>query len=449
MAETSETIAPTPIEGDGDRLLEDDVVVVPTNDPDIAAQPEFFEELRILVGIMFGKSAQHRLYAIVQTVPNGGFPPPGSAEPVNEVPYNAVLAGSTVTDGRLAFVATRSKDDGVDFIIQHEGRSLGGPTHPDTPGPEWNPPIDLGLPKKAKFKQLQLGLNAAGLLSVNGLDEKGDVWWLFQNPPVKVEKEITITPPGSDTPITTKVFVIEPADPPFGVWQKLPGVVASKIVLTNNPDGRIILLGLTDAGGKSNLVRNEQRTAAATHPSDWTGWQTVAPGAITPFTDVAVSIDSNNVVNAFVVDGDRKISHTKQDPAGSQTWTPYFRPGLPQAELESVAAGLDGDGDIALAAVDTNGAVWSIQQKSAKTAQWTSWQPIIEVDPPSAIDFQYNADGRLTLFGLTPDTKGSDGLLWSVDQAALDSTEWSASIARHGSDGVVYTVLRDLRLARS
>jgi hypothetical protein len=59
-------------------------------------------------------------------------------------------------------------------------------------------------------------------------------------------------------------------------------------------------------------------------------------------------------------------------------------------------------------------------QWSAKSQQWSGWNLLQEAGS-LALALDYNADGRLTLFGhQRPDLGG----LWYMSQMVRDSTEW-------------------------
>ena len=246
--------------GEGLALLEDDVAVPPSNDPDAAVASVAFPELRILVAAMVGgNGAACRLVTVDQEHANGPFPPPGGGEPVNEVAYEPILATATAEDGRIAIVAVRADDKGVDLILQESGESASGPTHPSSPGAEWADALDLGRPADVDFKALCLGLDAQGLITVFGVSHTGDVWWLCKNPPRIVETEVTVTPPGASGPITVTVGEQRPADPPFSDWQKLAGAVVAKLALANNIDGRILLMAVTDGKHRRRISSSTSR----------------------------------------------------------------------------------------------------------------------------------------------------------------------------------------------
>ncbi|MDJ0929599.1 hypothetical protein [Breoghania sp.] len=160
-------------------------------------------------------------------------------------------------------------------------------------------------------------------------------------------------------------------------------------------------------------------------PNDWYGWQAVGEGGLVPFTDLAASIDENGSMNVSAVDSQTEVSHAKQQVASGRLWTGYTHLGLTLAGLGAVAAGLDGNGNVALGSVNGDGVVWTTQERTALSARWSGWQPSAHAPRTLALTFQASAHGTLALFDLTPpDVEG--GSVWMIGQAGLDSTEWSA-----------------------
>lgn len=431
------------IEGEGPRQTEDDVVVPPSNDPDAMSGPVIFENSRILLAVMVPQSGGGNLLCtLAQTGVNQPFAPAKDAEKVNDTLYGDVLAGSTATDGRLALIATRQSDGGVDLLLQHMGESAAGPTHPESGGPEWEKAIDLGLPAGATFTKLQMGQDSAGRLVMFGLTETGDVWWLFRNPPRVVETKVTITPPGASQPIEITVPELRPADPPFSDWQKLAGPSLHDITMTNNADGRVILFG--SPAGAASLMWNEPRAMNPSHPTDWRGWNAVAEGGYPPFSNLTASIDRKGAVNVFALDESGEVAHVRQQPPGGDTWSGYLRPGLTQQRLVTLDSGLDGNGNIALAATTAAGVAWVNQEERSGQLHWHGWEAVAAYVESMMIDLEYNGDGRLTMIGIAG--KAPAGRMWSLDQAGLDSTEWSSRPDQLGLEAATFVALRDLRV---
>ena len=432
--------------GEGLALLEDDVAVPPSNDPDAVVASAAFPDLRILVAAMVGQDgAPCRLVTVDQERANGPFPPPGAGEPVNDVAYEPILATATAKDGRIAIVAVRADDKGVDFILQESGESVSGPTHPSSPGAEWADALDLGRPADVAFKALCLGLDAQGLISVFGVSQTGDVWWLRKNPPRIVETEVTITPPGASNPITVTVGEQRPADPPFSDWQKLAGAVVGNLALANNIDGRILLLAITEGNAGGDIVINEPRVMNATHPTDWYGWEPVGNRGLAPFSHIVALPDDSGAVSVFAVDSQKEVSHARQTRAGAREWTEYTHPGLGLAGFGVIAAGFGTSGNVVLGAVSAEGIAWTNREVFAADRTWSGWQPSARVPASVALEFEYSADEALSLFGLTPPAL-EDGTIWMITQAAPGSTEWSATTTPILKGAVAMSVARDLRL---
>ena len=431
---------------DTSALLEDDVAVPPSNNPDAVAETVRFTDMRILVAAMVGgQGGGYQLVTTAQETADGPFPPAGGGIPVNGVAYEAVLAGASAKDGRIALAAVRAGDKGVDLILQHAGESASGPTHPATAGAEWEKPLDLGSPADTVFAALQVGLDAQGRIAVFGVSGTGDVWWIYKNPPKVVMTTVTITPPGTTEPITIEVPEQRPADPPFSDWQKLDGARVAKLVLANNADGRIVLFAITTSAGGGDVVFNEPRVMNASHPTDWYGWEPVAADSLAPFTDIGASLDDNDAVNVFALDAQHEISHARQVKAGGRNWTSYAHPGLTLAGLDCMAAGLDASGNVALAGATGEGVVWTNLERAGRIGVWSGWQPSAHAPAATALEFEFNANGSLGLFGLTP--PGNGGIIWMLAQAAPGSTEWGARSTPVLTGASAMTVVRDLRIA--
>src|SRR5262249_2783338 len=149
---------------------------------------------------------------------------------------------------------------------------------PNTLSEEWNTPVSLGTPSgsPAGFNFLAMAFDADGRVEVFGTGNNDTIWWKYQNPNRIVSKTITITPPGTDTPMTITVNEVAPPLTPWSDWFQIPGQLRP-IKALRNADGRIILFGINRDG---HLYRNEQKVARALQPSDWAGWvQMDTPGS--------------------------------------------------------------------------------------------------------------------------------------------------------------------------
>ena len=87
----------------------------------------------------------------------------------------------------------------------------------------WNATVSLGKPAGVKaFAYLAMAVDADARVEVFGTARTdGTIWWKYQNPNRIVQKTVTITPPGTNTPITVTVNEIEPPQTPWSDWMQL------------------------------------------------------------------------------------------------------------------------------------------------------------------------------------------------------------------------------------
>jgi hypothetical protein len=107
----------------------------------------------------------------------------------------------------------------------------------------------------------------------------------------------------------------------------------------------------------------------------------------------------------------------------------------------NVAAGIDADDHLMLAASSGNGPIYINQQRDVEQAQWSGWMPIMPAQNVGVLALEYNADGRLTLFRRNTNSNS----LTAVSQVAINSTEWEAQWNELSSkDVMAVAVVRDL-----
>jgi hypothetical protein len=409
----------------------------PPRDPPTKLVP-FFQLSRLMVVAVLGSTS--RLVYRAQTKPNG--PWEANWSPIDTTPqlYGWIAAG-IAGDGRVAVVAQRaSGPPGVSFIIEA----------PDSNVVEsWNPPVDLGKPTGANnLSQLAMVADRDGRIEVFALDVIGTdpggcrVWWKYQNPNRIVQKQVKVTPPGTDTPITVTVDETAPPATPWSDWFLLPGGLVT-IQAKRNADGRVILFGVNSLG---HLYRKEQNVAQALQPSDWTSWVQMDDDVTKTFSTFSATLDKLGAVNLFAIAQGGQVFHARQAPACTSTWAGWTTPGFIREGVQALAASLDGDDDIVLVATDKARIHNTNQQRNAEAQQWTGWIAFNIADHPAQLALDYNADGRLSLFShwlLAP--APPYGGLWVASQMKLDSTEWElASTPLAASDIRQYAVVRDL-----
>lgn len=402
-------------------------VLIDTVDPDEVDQealPGFFELSRLMVVALVAKSGGgFALKTRSQTEPNGPWAADWS--PVGDGTYANLLAAGQTIDGRIAILVQTESNPTVDLIVE---------AHPEPSGTRtWDPPVNLGMPPAAgSLSSLAMGIDAGGRLEVFVVTPAGEVWWKYRNPDRVVEK--TITYEGRQITVWEK----EPPAEPWSDWLPLAGQVIAQLTVANNADDRIILFGTDEKG---NVYRNEQAKPQSLKPDDWSGWVAMTDHRITDLRGPVAIMDRNDALNLFAVGNWGHTVHCKQNPPASATWGAWSRPGIIGTPVLALAAGIDGDGLIALAGLDKNLGIYANTQVSAEFAQWRGWECIAHAEQDGNLALNYNADGRLTLF-LRMATQGG---LMCLSQIALNSTEWDAGWTVLAESGVgSFVMVRNL-----
>lgn len=410
--------------------LEDDAVLPGDGDPEITP----FAELSRLMVIGIDVNQGNKLLWTAQTEPNG--PWSGKWAAINDTAYIVLGTGST-TDGRVALAAqTKDAPLAVHYIDE-------APQGPD--GQErWNAPVNLGMPDGlAGFHQLAMTRDADGRIEIFGVDDSGgNVWWIYQNPPKIVEKTEKIIPPGQTEPIEVHVMVPEPPDKPWSDWTPLPGQHVSRMTVTNNADGRVMLIAMGQDPQDRAVYVSQQKTGKALTAADWTGWvridNAMSGGAGSVPT---AALDRQGAVNIFMVGSLAEVVQIRQDPPGGESWSEWVRPGMTGGVIFNVVAAIDGDDHIALMSVGEHEELYFNQQIDSLFQQWTGWQQVGKVPGFGLAGMDYNADGALTFF----QSNSRENSLYYVDQFTIDSTSWSAGWAMLVDNGIfTYGVVRDL-----
>jgi hypothetical protein len=398
--------------------------------PPFKPKPPFFFELSRLMVVATDENG--RLVYKAQTKPNG--PWEANWTPIDTAHSFGPMAAGLTGDGRVAVVGEPKPGPNVLYIDEK----------PDTLTQQWNAPFNLGNPPGVSaFISLSLTPDADGRVEVFGVDSAHNIWWKYQNPNRIVQKTVTITPPGTKTPITVTVDEVAPPLTPWSNWFQIPGGLA-QIKALRNADGRIILFGINPDG---HLYRNEQKVARALQPGDWAGWVQMDNGISgTVFVNtLAPTLDAAGAVNLFVINQGRQVLHARQSPPNTATWTGWTTPGLIRGGVQAVAAGVDGDDHLVVAATDLGQFHNMTWQFDVEAQQWSGWTAFQTGGPVhSALD--YNADGRLTFFshpltGLPPPNFGG---LFCVSQVAFDSTEWELGWTQLAEKVSQFAVVRDL-----
>ncbi len=398
----------------------------------------FFELSRLMVVALIRKkgSSDIQLMSRGQTRPNGPWEPDWS--PIDPKQGYGIMAAGSTQDGRVAIVAQNiASTPGVFYIDEDENDD--GPKQPN-----WNTPVDLKTPgKNLTVRHLAMARGTSGRIEIFAIDQEfGNIWWIYQNPPKIVTKTIKVTPPGATKPITITVQETAPPDKPWSDWIKLSGVLSS-IVAANMADNRIILFGLNAA---QEVWRSEQTVPQALKLADWSKWERMDNNYSGKFVALAPALDKAGAVNLFGINQGGQVLQARQSPPASASWGPWATPGYIRAGVQALATGIDGDGDVAIVATDSQKFHNCNFLRSATFQEWSGWKSFGLTSYPVQIALDYNADGRLVLFShwVLPQSVGIGGL-WCAEQIAFDSTEWSLEWIELAPGGVVqFEVVRDL-----
>jgi hypothetical protein len=393
-------------------------------------QPAFFELSRLMVVAING--ATNQLMQIAQVSPNG--PWASGFTPMVTGAYALMTSGIT-RDGRVAVIAAPVGQSDLVYIDEEANQQ---------PGVEsWNSPVSIhGPPNTQAYVSLAMSRDVDGRIEVFAVPDSGQIWWSYQNPDQLVTKQVTVTPPGTTTPIVVTVQEMAPPSTPWSDWIQIPGGLVS-IKSMRQGDGRIALFGINSNG---QLYRCVQNVAAAFTASDWSGWVEIDDNFTGKFAQVELIVGPMGSLHAFGLTQSGQIYHTKQVPAASDTWTPWTTIGFTRTPFNALAVGIDGDGHILVAASDTTKVHSFNSQTNAATGEWTGWREFANSDYPVVLALDYNADGRLTLFSHWIDLPpGPFGGLWTISQSASDSTEWTIQWNQlAGRDILQFQVVRDL-----
>ncbi|WP_167448994.1 hypothetical protein [Mesorhizobium hawassense] len=368
----------------------------------------FFELSRLMVvGI---DADAGRLIQKAQTSPNG--PWPSAWSPIAPGAWVIMTAGIT-KDGRVAVVGQQAGTVNLSFIAEDPNQA--------GPAEKWLAPVNVGAPPGAtSYQKLSMARDVDGRIEIFLTDNQGRIWWMYQNPDVIVQVQKTITPPGTTTPIVVTVDELRPPAQPWSAWQQISGGLVA-ITALRQADGRIALFGINS---NLQLYRCQQAIAQALKPSDWTQWVQIDNG--NKITEMAPVVGPLGATNLFAMTQPGQVLHTKQQPAGSDTWTVWATPGYSRVPKYTLCAGIQGDGDIMLAASDQQHVHSFNAQYDAATQNWSGWRDFNSSGANTRLSLDYNADGRLALFSMMITNDGSNSL-WTINQMAMDSSEWEWS----------------------
>ncbi|QND67826.1 hypothetical protein HB777_30360 [Mesorhizobium loti] len=393
------------------------------------AGASFFELSRLMVVAI--DSAAGRLIQKAQTAPNGPWPAAWSI--IAPGTFVQMTAGIT-KDGRVAVVAQLSGSPNL-FFITEDANQVG-------PIDKWTAPMNIGAPPgAASYYGFSMARDVDGRIELFVLDNQARIWWIYQNPDQIVQVQKTVTPPGTSTPIVVTVDVLVPPAKMWSDWLQIPGGLVS-ISAIRQADGTIALFGINSG---ANLYRCQQNKAQALKVADWTGWVQIDTPGTGGFAVMAPVVGPLGATNLFALTKGGQALHTRQKPAGTDSWTPWAMTEYSRVGKYTLAAGIEGDGDIMLVASDQQHVHSFNAQYDAATQNWSGWRDFNASSSNTRLMLDYNADGRLALFSLLSGAAGNTNSLWTLSQMSIDSTEWEYSWVSLADSNVNQAiVVRDL-----
>ncbi|TPK58184.1 hypothetical protein FJ546_24125 [Mesorhizobium sp. B2-4-19] len=405
-----------------------DAAASPAPSQQVTASTPFFELSRLMVvGI---DSAAGRLIQKAQAAPNGSWP---SAWSIIAPGAWIIMTAGLTKDGRVAVVGQPSGTTNLSFITE-DANQIG-------PIEKWNPPVGIGAPPGvASYQKLTMANDADGRIEIFLTDNQGRIWWIYQNPDQIAQVQKTITPPGTTTPIVVTVDQLAPPAKPWSDWIQIPGGLVA-ITAIRQADGRIALFGINSG---LHLYRCQQTKAQALKAADWTQWAQIDTGQTGGFIEMAPVVGPLGATNLFALTQNGQVLHTRQKPAGSDTWTQWATTGYSRVPKSGLAAGIQGDGDIVLVSSDQQRVLAFNAQWDAATQNWSGWRDFGVSLFATRLTLNYNADGRLALFSLMVMPNGTNSL-GTVSQMAIDSSEWEYNWTLLTEDNLKQiVVVRDL-----
>ncbi|QND57603.1 VCBS repeat-containing protein [Mesorhizobium huakuii] len=389
----------------------------------------FFELSRLMVVAI--DTAAGRLIQKAQTAPNGPWPADWSI--IAPGTFVQMTAGLT-KDGRVAVVAQLSGTTNLS-VITEDANQIG-------PIDKWSAPQNIGAPPIAtSYQKLSMANDADGRIEIFVTDNQGNIWWIYQNPDQIVQVQKTITPPGTKTPIVVTVDERVPPAKEWSDWLQIPGGLVS-VRAIRQADGRIALFGINSG---LHLYRCQQSTAEALKVADWTQWVQIDTTGTGGFTEMAPIVGPLGATNLFALTQSGQVLHTRQKPAGTDSWSPWAMTEYSRVAKYTLAAGIEGNGDIMLVASDQQHVHSFNAQYDAATQNWSGWRDFNASGANTRLTLDYNADGRVALFSLMSGGAPNDNSLWTLSQMNIDSTEWEDAWVSLASSNVNQAiVVRDL-----
>lgn len=378
-----------------------------------------FELSRLM---MVGIGEKGELVSLAQTAPNG--PWAADWQTVESGGGHVFQTAGLTGDGRVAIALVGKHKDTVSYIDEK----------PDQPGGKtvWNSAISLGAPFASAKGAVTLAMAncADGRIELFAADGGKSIAWTYQNPWTTETKQEEVTPPGSTTPITVDVSVrVPPSSPWASGWIELagPGPAIESVTAQSGGNGRITLL-VIDRNGE--LWAKSQTVTPALSASDWSDWVDLTEQSVSGAQAVTASLDRTGAINVFIIGPADYVFTRRQLLDAPGGWGPWaLMSDFGQQKVKHIAAGLQADGDITLAAITDDRVLRMTQQLSAPEQRWQAWWTVQIPNEPADLALDYNADGRLELALRGTKT----GTVLTLSQIAENSTLWSFNFKVHGS----------------
>jgi hypothetical protein len=306
-----------------------------------------------------------------QTTLNGewsGWQSPGSPGSGAGVGPPALASNA---DGRLEVVVVDRADGGVWHAWQ---------TAPNGGWSGWHP-LDKPDPEIPVLLSPALARDADRHLQAFVILQDGSVWCIRQQPAGGWSGWQSLGQPG-DGPAA------DPALAPIA-----------------NADGRLALFAsVVDGEGDEAIWHRQQRPTGG----GWTGWSSlgVAGGGFGPTGPVAAR-NADGRLEVFMAAADGSVRHRWQRSPGGD-WAAWSSLGSQAGGFNGIGVGANADGRLELLATLPDGTdLWRCWQ-SAPSNGWSAWST--DGSPTTATierpTLGSNADGRLELFLMVPDTGG-------------------------------------------
>lgn len=345
-----------------------------------------------------------------QTSENGGYlENPTSLAQVSFASNH--LNASVTQEGYVSLLATQVSDGQPIYIRERRNEQT---------GERFAEPQELGLPSgvsQCLDTLLINGVTGRQNVFLTSASADNAIWWKHQNPNTVSEETITVTPPGTDTPIEVTVPVEHPPAQIWSDWQQLPGALQS-LAATQNGDNRIVLVGVNASGSAYLTLQSSDRPSVV---EGWEEWQDIS-GGLSGFEQLICGIDGASIVHVFARIG-MSIYMKVQTQVGSSSFSDWVLFASFADVVQAMAVDVSSNCGLYLVALVGSGSIGTIYAKYQTDAGGPIWsvpQAIAQVASDSTLTLQANADTTLTLFALD---NGDNSAAYLTQQSLA---HWSA-----------------------